>query len=600
MRCVIGAVPWRGRAALIPDLGRPLWDDTGEVRLVGDWPRLMVRTVSGRDWYAGLVGWSGIDDGELARAGEDYVRTADVGAIASLGASCVTLVAANGRLTAMGDLAGQRPVFYTSTSAGLLLCSSARVLACLVGAKPSAAWLAARLLASDVHEAWASGSPFDGVQAVPPGTALVAAPDGCVLRERPSFARPHRDLHAGGLGLRAALTSSVERRARAAGAVSADLSGGLDSTSLTLLAARVAPLDALTLSVDAGSVDDPWFATVAAEANARIRQVVADVPRAVDPYSALTEAPPADEPYDDAPVSARLHWWSERVERLRGHLHLSGDGGDAVLVAPPIYLADLVRRRNLSRFLRHAYGWARLRHRPPSALIRASVRSARTDRRAAMAQFAAGLRAGRASLADDEWERIVAWTPAPPAAAWTTTYAHHLAADAVACAEEAADTALLAPGDRAAIAVLRGAGRVARLREEIWVNRGVELHAPYFDDDVVRACFAVAADVRTSPEEVKPLLRAAVLDELPPIVRGRRTKGDYTQLAYRGLKRHAEALRALFDGSRLAALGLVIDDRIRGEVERAKHGLPVRLGALDQLIGAELWLRSIADVGGVR
>lgn len=567
-------------------------------RLIGTWPAFMVRAACGRDWRAAIVGWSPNDQAQLARAG---ARFAETGELLALGGSCVSLLHAGERLAIVGDLAGQRPVFYKSTPAGLVFCSSARTLAGWVAARPSVSWLAARLLAPDVPETWASRSAFEGVRAVPPGFALVASPDGFEIRPRPALAPATLDLAAGGRALRDALTSAVSRRADAATRMSVDLSGGLDSTTLALLSAQAVSaggtVDGLTLAVDTGTSDDLAFATAAAQSTRGLRQIVAEVPRIVDPYAALQDSPPTDEPYDDAPLGARLRWWSERAAAFNANVHLSGDGGDGVLVGPPSYLADLARRRAWRALFRHAYGWARLRRRPPHSLIRAAVRAARKDRRAALDEFAASLRDAVQPTARDEWERLVDWNPWPPATSWATARARHLAAEAVERAGEDPDTVALMSGDRAAMAALRAAGRIARLREEIWVQQGVELHTPYLDDEVVRTCFEVTASVRTSPEVVKPLLQVGLEDVLPSVVRCRRTKGDYTSVTFRGARNHAHELRALFDQSRLAEYGLLVDARMREVVDRAGSGLRVPLAAMDQVIGIELWLRTLPSGG---
>ncbi|MBB5152567.1 hypothetical protein [Saccharopolyspora phatthalungensis] len=51
------------------------------------------------------------------------------------------------------------------------------------------------------------------------------------------------------------------------------------------------------------------------------------------------------------------------------------------------------------------------------------------------------------------------------------------------------------------------------------------------------------------------------------------------------------ALRALFTGGRLAELGVIDEAALRATLARAADGLPVRLGRLDAVVGAEIWPR---------
>lgn len=135
---------------------------------------------------------------------------------------------------------------------------------------------------------------------------------------------------------------------------------------------------------------------------------------------------------------------------------------------------------------------------------------------------------------------------------------------------------------------------------------GVNVHAPFLDDGVIRACWSVASWVRTTPERSKPLLYEAMRDIVPDVVLRRRTKGNYTDLAYRGLRQHHDALRDLFTGSRLSGIGLIDEAAVCQELGRGATGLPVRLGAFDLLVGTEIWLRSLDNntvttiVGGPR
>ncbi|MGH3887330.1 MAG: hypothetical protein ACRDSZ_12320 [Pseudonocardiaceae bacterium] len=63
-------------------------------------------------------------------------------------------------------------------------------------------------------------------------------------------------------------------------------------------------------------------------------------------------------------------------------------------------------------------------------------------------------------------------------------------------------------------------------------------------------------------------------------------------LAYRGLSRHHRTVADLFTNSRLAGLGLIEEEAIRADLARGAAGLRISLAALDQVLGAEIWLRT--------
>jgi asparagine synthase (glutamine-hydrolysing) len=143
-------------------------------------------------------------------------------------------------------------------------------------------------------------------------------------------------------------------------------------------------------------------------------------------------------------------------------------------------------------------------------------------------------------------------------------------------------------------ALARGQRRYAQMARSC----GVNLHAPYLDDSVVRAAWSVPTWIRTSPERYKPLLAAAVRGLVPDRLLNRRTKGDYTRLAYLGLGENADALADLLTDSRLGELGLLEEQKVVAELRRAGAGLPIRLGAFDGVVGMEMWLRSLDTTAG--
>ena len=159
-----------------------------------------------------------------------------------------------------------------------------------------------------------------------------------------------------------ALTTAVRGRMRTYRQVSMDLSGGLDSSTVVALAAATRPeatLPVITVVAAELGGDDPAHARQVATAIAGLRHLELPLPREVDPYAALTEIPHTDEPFQDVSIFARLRWWMAAVNQLGSRAHLSGDGGDAVLSAPPAYLADLARRGTRGELRRHAADWAR-------------------------------------------------------------------------------------------------------------------------------------------------------------------------------------------------------------------------------------------------
>jgi len=81
-------------------------------------------------------------------------------------------------------------------------------------------------------------------------------------------------------------------------------------------------------------------------------------------------APLTDEPSLETLIGTRTQ--RRLSPASAGDLHLTGDGGDAVLTGTLTYLGDLARAHQLRQLRREATGWARLRHRPAAPLLRAA------------------------------------------------------------------------------------------------------------------------------------------------------------------------------------------------------------------------------------
>ncbi len=575
---------------------------------VDDWTAgcpLWVSGTGGPDWrrwvpaphvVVDVFGFSRARADHVCSTARTFARNGDLGELDALATgSGVLVVREPQRITVLTDLAGVWPVFYATVGGVLVYSSSASAVGRHVGGEVDERWLAARLLAGGIPDAWSQGSAYRRVAAVPPSGVLMIDRGGWPVLVRRELPLGTTGFAAGAPRLAGALTSAVRGRMGAHRTVSADLSGGLDSSTVAALAATTRPdpaLSAITLVAAELRNDDPAQARRVAAAVSGLHHLELPLPGEVDPYAALTEMPHTDEPFEDVSIFARLRWWMTVVGELGCRAHLTGDGGDAVLIAPPAYLADLARCRRRGALWQHAAGWARLRHRPVHRLIGAARRVAHTSRAQAIEQYASALELCATGRAGQRcWEDLIGWVPAHPCRRWFTPHGRAVAAAALRDAShELAEG--VAPGDTASVGVVQAHGRAHRSHVELAAGHGVALHAPYLDDAVVTACLAVPAAERTSPRQVKPLLRAAMTGRVPDAALSRSTKGDYSMLAYRGLSRHHRTIGELLTNSRLASLGLIDEKAIRSELLRGVAGLRIPLAALDQVLGAEIWLRT--------
>lgn len=526
------------------------------------------------------------------------VGKGDVTALTSVGGSSVVIAARPDDFIVTGDLTGQRVVFHARASGGTpLIGSHASQLASTVGGALSHEWLATRLALPTASDVWWTGSPWREISALRPGWVLRIARDGQVQTSPlASLPEPQDDLQRGGDRLGDALHGAVASRVRAAARPTVDLSGGWDSSTITALAARVSPASVSAITLVVPEVDDVETATEVARHVPGLEHMLWMVPDSVAPYSELDTVPPLDEPGAHAANVSRAAWWLRGIADLGSDLHLSGDGGDGVLMALPSYLGDLATLGRAREFWRHVTGWATLRNQSPHSLARSGLALSRTTYRDALLSRANRLVGGDRTSAG--WSDLVSWLGNSRVVEWMTPDARSLVAGRLRQHAEV-HAAPVVPGrfgtgDTATWLALNTFGRSQRLYTDMAVTLGVNHQSPFLDDEVVRACWSVPAWVRTTPQRAKPLLGVAMDGQVPVRLTERNTKGNYNAVAYRGLQRSGHVLREMFTGSRLADLGLVDEAAVRQTVEHGAAGVPVQLGALDALVSTELWLRSSA------
>ncbi|MGW4563269.1 asparagine synthase-related protein [Streptomyces sp. NPDC004561] len=643
-----GAMGYDGET-LHPVGSQLLWGDPDPLWAVGDWRPDEVRVVraDGENRIA-VLGICGASDDELRRG----LFTARGGALRHLTnwpGSYTAVVQVGRRITVCGDLAGARPVFHTPWAGGTAYATAALPLADLIEANLDFGHLAALLAAPDVPAALRDTTPYEGVRRIPPGHALVlragareiagyeqvaslavaappADPDRAVdavrdalveaVRTRLSAPRHVPDLDPGpvpGMG-------PAERRARRGmpvPGIGADLSGGPASGTLALLAAglpgrpgtllghgtgageRLLAVTFNDLAVGGREAELERAGTLAA--NPRLHHVVVTGGEDVLPYADL------DGPLTDEPGPSLASAASHRARLAAGSAdHFTGHGARQVLDAHPARLADLLmdrRRRHLVRpvaALARADGSVMV----PARVYGAARRLARTPYRTGLEALAERLMRRRfdepkgavgASLA------ALTWARPGPAARWLTGEALAEVSVLLGSAADRSGTGAQRPGDHRARAALARYAADLRVLEQAAEIRSQRLHAPFLDNQVVRACRELPEALRVQPGAraaiLRTVLEGAGVTDLPPGW-GAPSHASSAAAARAGLRMAADPLLDLFSSPLLADAGLVEARVIRKAVRSAAAGDPLPLDGLAELVSLELWLRRLLSRRG--
>lgn len=511
---------------------------SGRPWLLGCWAEgQMVLAVAGQTLLA-VAGTCSLSAPELTARVKGLGGLADVETVVrGVPGSFHVIASVGGRGYVRGSASGTRRV-YRTTVGGVTVCADrARTLGWLIGAEVDTGQLAARL-ASPLPHPVAGGALWRGVHAVAPAQALQLERDGSYRTvawwQMPSAELP---LDQGAAALRGALRDAVGVRVRPGEVLGADLSGGMDSTSVCFLAAEAgARLVTATLHWTAPGNEDHVYAQDAAEHLPGIERLVfasAELPAC---FTGLAQRhDPADEPsvvLRDRSVQQRL----AEAMRARGALRrLIGHGGDHVVLPSTSYVHALLRRRPWEA-LRHTAGW-RARSRWGLGATAGLLLDSRT--------YAGWLAATSHRLREPATPGSPpqGWGARPHLPPWASEQAVELLAGLLRAAAQRAQPLAPDRGRHAWVQQVQEAGRIAGLLTHATAAHGLPVDSPFCDDAVLTAALAVRPEQACSPWSYKPLLAAAMDGLVPTRLLHRTTKDHSGQEWHAGLRAPAGARR---------------------------------------------------------
>ncbi|MFE9404904.1 asparagine synthase-related protein [Streptomyces sp. NPDC006530] len=536
-----------------------------------------------------VFGCCPVTPGELHAWAEQLTDLTQLDSLARTLPGSFHLVASlDGRVRAQGTASGLRLVFWTTIQGITVAAGTADLLARITGAAPDRGELAVRLLWPVPHPLYET-SVFQGVRAVSPGDALYLAADGRTTRTSRWWTPPEpvRSLATGAPVVRQALTEAVAARTDAGGVVSCDLSGGLDSTSLCFLADRSpARVIASTWPGRDPADDDLGWAKRASGHLPGVDHVVWDADESPLLYTDLLEIDdPMDEPTIGVMDRARVLHHLPGLKARGSRLHLTGIGGDHIAWCSEAYYHRLLRR-NPWLALRQLRGFKALFTWPVSGMARA-LADGRPYRRW-LADTAVRLR----EPPPDTVTCALGWSAPPRMFGWATPEAEALARDALS---RAATTARPLHPDRGLhtdLEAIRTCTRIIRIWDGMAARAGLPMASPFLDDRVIEAALAVRPRERVTPWAYKPLLTTAMRGIVPDECLRRTSKAQASMDASNGLREHQGDLLALWEDSRLAALGLV-DREALCDLARRPASPGLQDAILYSTIACEVWLRGL-------
>ncbi|MFC5907140.1 asparagine synthase-related protein, partial [Streptacidiphilus monticola] len=336
-----------------------------------------------------------------------------------------------------------------------------------------------------------------------------------------------------------------------------------------------------------------------AEAHPRLDHLLVPGGPEALPYAELV-GDPLSGPLTDEPAPALVTSLRDRARLAEaGADHLTGHGARHVLDGHPARMADLLTARQRGSLVRPVTALVRTSGAPVS-LLRAARQLARGSYAEGLEDAATRLVAGPVPATTDA---LVHCAPGP-AASWLTQEA---------CAAVAVRLRLAArrpaPGERpgarrARLALERKAAELrvlAQVVESADTAHGQRLHAPFLDNQVIRACRQVPDAARTQPGARREILRAVLagagVPEGPADATPSPPPGPGPSATV-GLTAAARGVESLFTAPVLGELGLLDVERFRAALAGHATMSPAGQEAVAQVVATELWLRRLRSRRG--
>ena len=576
-------VPYRDPEVVAHPSGRP-W-------LVGRWDPERLTVAEAGEVRIAVFGYCPIGSERLAEVAARVREPADLDGFAcSLPGSAHLLASVHGKVRAQGTLTGLRQVFTARLDHTPIASDRADVLAAMIGAEPDEDVLAVNIVCRQLVPPLSERSWWRGVQRVAPDRYLLLSDGGGASTVRWwSAPDPDLPLAEGALRVRDALREAVAWRKPEHGRLSADLSGGMDSTSLCFLAYEHTP-DLLVFRRTEGSAinDDPFYAGKAAQLLERAEHIETMGDEGPPVFAPPYELPDTEAPHALTRGLNRMRYQIRQQVEYGATLHLAGHGGDELFTGSAAYLHTLIRRRPLTA-LKHLRVHRALGRWPLRPTVSALWR--RQD----LGSWWRGAADGLTAPWPPVHEPQLGWAHSFRATPWATSDAVNTARRMLAAAADGVVPLADDRGQHEAIAYLRYAGPLFRQLCREHTACGLRLDLPYLDDRVVEAALSVRTEERYDPWRYKPVLAAAMRGQVPDFILDRYTKGDCESDVHNAQQKHLPDLLDLFTGSELAARGVVDVDSLRADLHTPPgSGHEDMTPNLEMTIGCELWLREVA------
>jgi asparagine synthase (glutamine-hydrolysing) len=336
------------RRQALPKDGVPVWEDLLSFQINGEWRSEELRTVAQPAGRLAVIGHCLAGETQLSEAMETAIRNGKPEAVLGLPGAYSALVFEGGNVTAVSDPLGQFPMYFGRGKGATVISSSPMQAARIQdGLSADMISLAAHILRPPRDSATAHRASIAGVTRLVGGQMLCANSTGAELASY-TFASPDAStsVDEAAHNLRMALVSGIQARHELGLPMSADFSGGVDSTSLAFLAAGQSnqPFNVFHYEDPRSKSGDETYVRRYGLLNpaVKLQTVYVDQARGFNLSNPRWGEDTSLGSFGGGPLAV----YYKQIADSGSILHLAGFGGDDVYEAHDAYIADLLLARH--------------------------------------------------------------------------------------------------------------------------------------------------------------------------------------------------------------------------------------------------------------